>query len=1782
MTPQQASQWIAAYCEPHIDAEAQVTIEFTDRMVAAVDTTRSLAKAMEFTPDVEGRASYSPDRRFVTFTPAQPMEHGTNYTCRLKMNKIGAPDSVGDFVFDFFVDRREMKFSDVRVLVDPDNISQMMVTGRVEYNAAAGDSISGDSAFIECNHPGTKVETDARASNNSRGFKVSGIARNGRDETIKLKTRAAGGFESATKLVLIPSALSFTLLNAERVEASDPYIRLDFSAPISSRQELDGLISIDNIDNVRYERSGTTVKVYYGQTGLTDLTLRIDRALTNGEGQSLDIDIERHFELEAIAPAVELPFVGSILPDDRNLKLPFKAVNLGAVDVEVVEVFPPNVPAFLQESGYSELRRYGRLIYHRTIRLDKDKNLDLHRWQNFSIDLSGLFARERGAIYNVRLSFRRAYSLYGRNSIGQIDEIKGITDDDRDTWDRPVSYVYRDVPDYNWADYNWSEVNDPSKPSYYMQSSRMKDCYLMASNLGLIVKQCTDKGLKTIVTNIVGATPAAGVKVTAYDYQLQKVGSAVSDENGYADFATLRRPYMVSAGDGHSTTYLKLDNDYGLATGDADVGGITVDGGIKTFVYGDRGVWRPGDEVHLTLIVEDKGHSLPANYPVVMELYTPDENLYLRRTMTKGVDGFYVFNIATGSDAPTGVWPAKFKVGGRTVHFPVRIETIKPNRLKLNIACPAVIRSNQKERIAIDARWLTGPAAKGMAASVDMNLYADTTPFKKFKRYTFSNPLSKFSSSERHIFSGRLDSLGRIVRDCTIGGDVDSPGMLAANITARVTEPGGDASIISRSVSFSPFGVYVGIDLGDKEFETDSNIRFPVVVLNHLGAGMKTRQLDYKIYRLDWDWWWESDGASLSRYVQSSTADIVATGSVTATNAVAEIPFRVEYPEWGRYLIVVRDNKGGHATGGIFTVDWPEWRGRADRESSTGSTELSFSLDRPQYEVGETANVFLPRCAGGRALLSIETGSGVVKRMWVPLSGSAETKYPVRVERSMAPNFYVAVTMLRPHRSTDFDTPVRLFGVQPAMVVDRYSILHPQISMPDELHPQKSFTVRVSEKDNKPMTYTLAIVDEGLLDVTNFKTPRPWEAMNRKEALGVSTWDMYNKVIGAFGANFRPVLSVGGDMALRKAAGKEKRFNPAVVFAGPYTLSSGSRSHKLTLPNYVGSVRVMVVAAHAGTYGHADKTVPVTSPLMILPTLPRSLACGDTVTVPVNVFAMADDMKDVAVNVAVTGPARIDGKSSQTISFSRAGEKLVDFRLACDKSQQGMARVIVTASSNGRYTADTTYIDVQNPMPRIIETNEKTLAAGSVETFTWPTADNASLQLSTLPVPDFKGMELYLRNYPHLCSEQLSSKALFILMGREFLDEEDRKVCEAALPGIIRTLQSRQLASGSFAYWPGMSTENEWVTSMAGLVLAEASRQGFRTDDGAFNAWKEYQQRAARNYRHTPSTDLIQAFRLYSMALAGNANAAAMNRLRESKNASRTALYCLASAYAVTGRNDVAQNLIARAEEKPYQPQGNTFSCITRDKSLALEAYSRTGASVKAMSLAHQIAEASTSSSYVTQDIAFAAMALNNMSKISGIGRMKSMIKQTGVRAIDFDDNAYARTITLDARAGEAEVTNLGTGTLALSLLISRIPPADKPFPAQASGVKMSVEYTDLEGRPISVNRLAQDTEFKVQIVVTNQGEDVDNMALTYIVPSGWELWNDRLLGPSASTDYKDIRDTSYKVYFPLRSGVTKTISVRLRAAYTGSYLLPPTICEDMYNPACRASTASRRVSVVK
>ena len=1835
--PSEYTPYIQAYTGGVVSAASHIRIELTKDM-PLVDLSNALEEnPFRFSPSISGK-TYWIDNHTLEFVPDDnALQSGQVYKTIFRLGDFVEVDKrLEKFSFDFQVQERACQITAQPLLITSGEPKMASVEGLLTFSDVM-DIESVRQAFridVPKDVHLHAILSEAGASGSFR-FRIDSIPLQDEPYMLELMLDASRlGLADESRInVEIPQQDSFTLLSAQRLTGAENGLVIAFSSPLDSDQHLKGLIEVSEIPSATYLIKGNQVYAYF-EDGIHDnITLKIHEGLKDYRHQALGKSQSLSFEAQYLKPQVEMVASSAILPDSKQLLIPFRAVSLHAVDVSVIRIYENNILSFLQNntlSSASELKRSGQMVYKGTMWLGKDASKNLHRWEDYFIDLSKLIQQEPGAIYRVLLSFRQEYSAYPcedspnrnlsysrKNDLVPTDDGNNLlTAEDREQWERPDIYFYNySGVEMDWKVYDWKQRNNPCHPSYYMLSERTSACNVFASNIGMIVKSNNLNGLWINVTNLLTTEPVQGADVTVYNYQLQPVGQAKSDAQGFVKMTPKRIPFIAVAEYKGQKTYVRIVEGEEQSVSRFDTGGKQVQKGLKGYIYGERGVWRPGDTLHICFVMEDKEKRIPDKHPVSLELYNPHGQFYTKVVSTQGVNGFYTFHLPTKADVPTGIWNAYVKVGGTAFHKPLRIETIKPNRLKVNLStASSVIRASQKQLSAtLTSSWLTGAQASGLKTKVELSLSKVKTQFKDYPQYTFNNPASDFSTIKANAVEGKLDTYGKERLSIPLPKASQAPGMLNATLVTRVFEPGGDASLHSQTIPYSPFKAYVGINLHQSEgqyLETDKEYAFDIVTLTDEGKRTDCSHLEYKIYKIDWSWWWENrnDSRSLGSYINNSSIVPVKQGMLQTVDGKSSIRFQVNYPDWGRYLVYVKDKEGGHATGGFIYMDWPEGRGRASRNDPEHIKMLSFALDKDCYEVGETATAMIPTAADGRALISIEDGTHILKQEWIKVSSKQDTPYSFRITSDMAPNVYLHVTLLQPHAQTVNDLPIRIYGIKPVFVTDKQTVLQPKIDMPDVLRPETSFQVNVSEKSGKPMTYTLAIVDEGLLDLTGFKTPDLWAEFYAREALGIRTWDMYDHVLGAYVGQFGSIFRTGGDEALRPAEAKANRFNPVVAFMGPFQLDKkGKNTHRITLPAYVGSVRTMVVAGQDGAYGKAERTSQVRTPLMLLSTLPRVLSVQEEIEVPVNVFALEKGTKEVNVSIQVSGAdVQVLGSHRQRLTFAEPGDSLVCFRLKTGR-QMGKATVSLTAEGGGRRTHETIELEVRNPNPVVTLRSSQWIAAGEKGDCIYrlqrgtEKQSTVTLEVSRIPSVDLSRRLDFIDNYPHQCTEQITSKALSLLFAGLFKEwgEEEKRV-KTAIQESINQLYGRQLPNGGFAYWPGDAMADEWTTSYVGLFLTLAQERGYAVQRRVLDDWRHYQQVASQNWRRPQDREKSwavqaerqQAFRLFALTACSLPEIGAMNRLKEHGELDKQARWNLAAAFARIGKQQIAEELtfgISR-QGAVYSGTDDTYGSSLRDEAIILETLLLMNHTDEAMKQAVRVSNAlKEENSFNTQSTAFALMALGQLAEqLSGVTEFSWTWNEQKQPDVQTGKAVYTTSISQPGGQGTVTIHNQGEGALYADL-ITRTQLINDTLPAQNHNLNIRVAYTYPNGQPLNVASIPQGTDFCAVVTVTNPvvGRDCKHLALTHILPGGWEVFNQRMYGGTSAAEernyaYQDIRDDRVLTYFSLKRGETKRFVIRLQATYAGRFTLPSVQCEDMYDTSVLARTKAGYTVVVR
>lgn len=1803
----------------------------TIRVVLANDGVDSTAlgketsvKLFSFKPAINGKTVWL-DKRTVEFVPEKRMTSGQIYEVRFQLSKLMTVQkdlSEFEYTFQVMPQNFEVSIDNVKPYVKTE-LTRQKIEGTLSTADFAESALVEKTLAAVQDSKALKVTWTHATEGKQHLFVVEDVSR--KEEASKVKISISGkalGIENASeKEVEIPALGDFRIMSAKVAQNPGQYVVLQFSDPLREKQDLKGLISIGNDGNLTldFEIHDNEIWVYPPTRQSGTKTLFVEAGIRNINDYRMKEASSTEVVFEQLKPAVRFLGNGSILPGTNGLVLPFESVNLKAVDVSISKVFENNIAQFLQVNnlqGNYEMHRVGKKLLKKTIRLDNTGVTDLGKWNRYTLDLAQLISAEPGAIYQVALNFKKPYVAYvcdSEEQQGNIDDIREENwDSDNEGYrgDGGGDYYYEEDYYYYEEDYDWEQRDNPCHPTFYRQQ-RQVIRNVLASDLGLIAKRGNDGNTTIVVSDLKTTHPIAGVTLDFFDFQQQLLGTLSTDTDGKATFSGKSTPFLVVARDGSQRGYLRLIDGESLSLSSFDVSGEAVSKGLKGFLYGERGVWRPGDSLFLSFILEDKNKIMPPSHPVVFELQNPQGLVTSKLVKSNSLNGFYRFSTATPPNAATGNWMARVKVGGTEFTQPVKIETVKPNRLKINLDLGGDRITSLNVAGTLEVKWLHGAPGRNLKAQFDVSILRGYTSFPKYQDYAFEDQSQQYSTEKQTVFEGSTDSEGKTSFNATLSSSSAFPGFMTAIFHGKVYEESGNFSIDRFSQPFYPYASYTGIKLASTEpytgmVYTDTTNRLDVVFLDIDGKPVSRNNVELSMYKLDRYWWWDNSYSSVANYIEQNSSSLYKSGKINAPNGKGSWSFKVAPADWGTYYIRVCDPVSGHCSGRTIYMDRPGYYGRYSREQKGGATLLTFTSDKQKYNAGEKINITMPGSGEGRALVSVENGSKVISTFWVETK-NGENKFSIDATAQMAPNVFVTISLLQPHAQTVNDLPIRLYGVIPVGVEDPATHLEPVISMPDELEPGQEVTIRVSEKSRRKMTFTLAMVDEGLLDITKFKTPQPWKRFYAREALGVRTWDIYDAVMGAFGARVERLLSIGGD-----AEGEAKdddpranRFKPVVKFFGPVTVNGGEEEIKFTMPQYIGSVKTMVVAGFEGAYGNAEKVTPVRKPLMVLATLPRVLGPAERLRLPITLFTQNKKIRNVKIDIKATGPLTLPSGASRTVDMSPSGDLTVDFDLAV-KSEIGIGKIVVIASSGSFESRDEIEIEVRNPNPPVSKASETILEAGktwtgNVSPIGMNGTNTAVLEVSSIPSINL-GYRLYhLMEYPHGCIEQTISAAFpqLYLHVIKALDESDKARIKYNISSAIERLKTFMTRDGGFGYWPGYENSDSWGSTYAGHFLIEAESNGYYVPADMLKRWKNYQRKKALEWRRTDyknydNPEIIQAYRLYSLALAATPELSAMNRLRETGNTSIQSKWLLAAAYTKAGQPEAARNIVENLTTniKPYQELAYSYGSDLRDKAIILETMVLLNERTKGIELLKDISRSLNNYNYwmSTQTVAFCLKAVGAFvgnEKSDNIAFEYTFGNKKVKATTDLPVSQIPLAIT-GTQKNAIKVTNESKGTLFVTLIL-RGTPARGQEQAEQNQLAMDVQYSDTKGNPINVARLEQGTEFMATVRVTNPGlrGRYDNLALAQIFPPGWEINNLRLTGdentsPTDRGDYQDIRDDRVYTYFGLPGYGSRTFTLLLTASYAGKYYLPAVSCEAMYDHTIYSRTTGMEVEVIK
>lgn len=1331
--------------------------------------------------------------------------------------------------------------------------------------------------------------------------------------------------------------------------------------------------------------------------------------------------------------------------------------------------------------------------------------------------------------------------------------------------------------------------------------------WVVQTDLGVTSFNGAD-GLTLSVRSLKTAKPVDGVRLTLIARNNDELAHAITDRDGIARFAPglLRgtggmAPVMVMAYGADDFAFLDLRRSV-FDLSDRGVDGRAPAGPVDAFLYTERGIYRPGETVQLVTLLRDPKVQTIEGRPVVVKVMRPDGKEYRRFTVADAGGGGGAIAIKLPASANRGTWEATAHVdpeGEAVGRVGFEVQDFVPQRLGLSIGDrPAVLKPADTLSIPVEARFLYGAPASALSGEAELVIEPDPAPFPKHKGYRWGMADEKFSSERLTLAVADTDDKGATTVTGQLPGAINSTLPLRADIGIAIREPGGRATGEHLTVPVRTRAVALGIrPRFDGSVRRGHDALFDVVAVNEAGEPIAKAGVEYTLFKDSSTWQWYRTG-SRWRYERVARESEIAAGTVAiAADTPALLRHRVD---WGAYRLVVRDPASGAASSLTF---WGGWYGNATADRPD---RLKLAADKPGYQAGDTARLHIDSEFAGEALVVIANEQvHETRTIAVPAGG---TDVAVAVKPDWGPGAYALVTLYRPLADKLGHAPVRAVGVAWLGLDAGARTLGISLGAPDRMTPRQTITVPVTVTGASDHAFvTLAAVDQGILQLTRFKTPSPQTHYLSKRRLGVGMRDDYGRLI-------RGLSGQGDDQGGDAFGGKGLDVVPTrtvALFSGIVPLKAdGTAAITLEIPDFQGELRLMAVAYDATKVGSAEARLTVRDPLVAEVILPRFLSPGDQGRATVLLHNV--DGAEGGYGVAVTARDAVSGgEAPRTIALAKG--KRVVFTVPLTAGAAGIGSVALAVSGPDGFAVSRDW-PIQVRPAQLPETREnvQSLAAGDSVTLGndlldgfIPGTGSVGLSLSRWQGIDVPGLLRWLDRYPFGCLEQTTSRALPLLYFNEVAQvagtRQDRAIPERVQDAVERIV-SMQTPEGNFRMWGQWGGDADpWLSVFALDFLTRAADKGFDVPAAALAQGRRWLQAEATS---SYGREEVRAYALALLARKGLANAGDLRYFHDSKPPrSAVARAHLGAALDAVGERARAGTSYEAARQAlsqdsthylqlPYGSQLRDVYAVA-----AVMAGAGRAAGVPAL-LDHGATLAAPIEFTTTQDKAWMLLAAAEMAK--NAGRV----------AVEVDGKAVAGgdpvtvPVTPEALGRGLTLKNAGEGPVFRVVSAEGVPA--QPLAASANGVQLAKHVFTLDGQPADLAAVKRNDRLVVVVEGKANAQVKGDYAILDLLPAGWDIegvlrpeqpgygWIGRL----SEAEMRQARDDRFVAAItlpnwemdrrnpdsPSRRYDSDTwefkVAYGVRAVTPGEFTLPAAVAEHMYAPRIKARTEMGRVVI--
>lgn len=1345
-----------------------------------------------------------------------------------------------------------------------------------------------------------------------------------------------------------------------------------------------------------------------------------------------------------------------------------------------------------------------------------------------------------------------------------------------------------------------------SSEDYWVRDSR----FISFSDIGLIAKQGNEK-MFVFANSINTAKPLQGVTINLYGVNNQLLGTGATDADGAVAIVLKNksfsgfRPAMVIAKTENDFTYLPFSKTR-INTSRFEVGGKTINSSATdAFIYAERDIYRPGEKVNFAVILRDKKWKSPGEIPVKMLFLMPNgkELKSFRKTLNE--QGATEGTVDISSSAITGSYSLEVYSANDVLLSSKNfmIEEFVPDRIKVetNIVQP-YLRPGESSVLSLTATNFFGPPAANRNYEFEIQVKQKEFVTKKYNDYSFSLA-NQSSFFDKTVKEGTTDANGKGFEEFSIPALYANSGLLQASFYTTVFDETGRPVSKHLTRDIYTQNVFLGLkDEGSYYYALNQPVQFQMIGLNK-DAGPVNTTARIQVIKTEYRTVLTKSGGNNFRYESQTETKVISDQNITINGTAA---FNFVPRSAGDYeLRLYVPGSNAYVTKRFYS--YGSWG--SDNSNFEVNTEgnIDIELNKETYQVGEKSSILFKTPFSGRMLVTIEN-DGILSYQYIDVAKRTATmELPLTGDH--LPNVYVTATLIKPHQLSDIPLTVA-HGFKSIAVEEKKRKLSVLINAPEAVRSNTHQKIRVQ---SAPGSYiSLAAVDNGVLQVSDFKTPEPYDYFYQKRALQVSAFDMYPFLFPELKTR---MSSTGGDgeLSLDKRVNpmQAKRFKIMSYWSGLKKANgSGIAEFEFDIPQFNGQIRLMAVAFKDESFGSAEKNTTVADPIVLSNALPRFISPGDSVVMPVTISNTTANPANAEVSLAIKGPVKIAGSAIQNISINGKSEGRATFIMVADQTMD-IANITVSVKALKETFLETTEIAI-----RPASTLQKISGSGSVNGGSntiinvgsndfIPSSFKYDVVISKSPMVQFGNQLQYLTEYPYGCTEQIVSAAfpqlyygdLAALFGKKQNVNANSNVMEA-----IRKIKMRQLYNGALTLWDGEGTEHWWATVYAAHFLLEAKKAGFDVDESLLQTMLSYlsnklksKQTISYYYNRDQNKKIAPKevpYSLYVLALAGRSQVSSMNYYKA--NPQYLALdgkYLLSGAYAMAGDKKSFANVLPNSfsGEESLQETGGSFYSLLRDESIALNALLDVDPGNKQIPfMANHISQLLRSEKYPnTQERTFSILALGKLARQAAQSNVTGEVKMNGKTIANVNGNWKGNSALI--KSNSFELQTKGSGKMYYTWVAEGIS-ASGSYTEEDNYLKVRRRFFNRSGAPLSGTTFRQNDLIIVEIILEKTfSGSIQNVVITDLLPAGFEIENPRTkeipgmdwIKNASEPTALDVRDDRIHFFVDINAAKQKYYYA-VRAVSLGTFKQGPVSADAMYNGEMHSYNGAQLIRVIR